>query len=93
MPTDHVYAADFTANAGESLVRAGVVLAVRAVIWGMAGAARALRLRVKEVLDAEGVEIPFPQRTVWLRTEPETLAAPIPVATNGLGDGRVGSDG
>ncbi len=53
--------------------------------WGVA---RALRLRVKEVLDEAGVEIPFPQRTVWIRTEPDTLAAPIPVATaNGRSDG------
>lgn len=29
--------------------------------------ARELRLRLKEALDAVGVEIPFPQRTVWVR--------------------------
>lgn len=52
--------------------------------WGVA---RTLRLRVKEVLDAGGVEIPYPQRTVWLRTEPRTLAEPIPV-TVGRDDGR-----
>ncbi len=45
--------------------------------WGLA---RELRLRIKEALDAEGIEIPFPQRTVWIRTEPATLAEPIPVA-------------
>lgn len=45
--------------------------------WGVA---RVLRLRVKEALDERGMEIPFPQRTVWIRTEPETLAAAIPVA-------------
>ncbi len=31
--------------------------------------ARELRRRVKVALDDAGVEIPFPQRTVWLRTE------------------------
>ncbi|HEX2178722.1 MAG TPA: hypothetical protein VHL54_04265, partial [Actinomycetota bacterium] len=31
-----------------------------------------------EALDREGFEIPFPQRTIWLRTEPATMAAPIP---------------
>ena len=45
--------------------------------WGVA---RVLRLRIKESLDERGMEMPFPQRTVWIRTEPETLAAAIPVA-------------
>lgn len=35
-------------------------------------AARELRRRLKEAFDEAGIEIPFPQRTVWLR---ETLAA------------------
>jgi small conductance mechanosensitive channel len=30
---------------------------------------RALRARVKAALDAAGIEIPFPQRTVWVRPE------------------------
>ena len=36
--------------------------------------ARELRLRIKEALDEAGIEIPFPQRTVWIRQD-ET---PIP---------------
>jgi small-conductance mechanosensitive channel len=49
---------------------------------------RDLRLRIKEALDREGFEIPFPQRTVWLRTEPATLSAPIPFEqVNGKSDG------
>lgn len=32
---------------------------------------RALREHVKEVFDGAGVEIPFPQRTVWTRVAPE----------------------
>ncbi|MEX2625389.1 MAG: mechanosensitive ion channel family protein [Ilumatobacteraceae bacterium] len=31
---------------------------------------RAIRAAVKEVFDANGVSIPFPQRTVWMRVEP-----------------------
>lgn len=32
---------------------------------------RELRLRLKDALDVAGIEIPFPQRTVWLRQEPQ----------------------
>ncbi|HEY8903941.1 MAG TPA: mechanosensitive ion channel family protein, partial [Chthoniobacterales bacterium] len=32
-------------------------------------AGRDLRARAKKALDASGIEIPFPQRTVWLRQE------------------------
>jgi moderate conductance mechanosensitive channel len=39
--------------------------------------ARELRRRLKEAFDAEGIEIPFPQRALWLRTSPD--AAPSPV--------------
>jgi small-conductance mechanosensitive channel len=34
--------------------------------WGVS---RELRRRLKKAFDATGIEIPFPQRTVWLRTE------------------------
>ncbi len=60
----------------ESLGNDSVV--VRAVLktqpgqqWGVA---RELRERIKNRFDAEGVEIPFPQRTVWLRQDnPEAV--------------------
>jgi small conductance mechanosensitive channel len=39
---------------------------------------RELRGRVKEALDQAGIEIPFPQRTVWHRIE-EGAAALVPV--------------
>jgi small conductance mechanosensitive channel len=38
---------------------------------------RELRRRLKETFDAEGIEIPFPQRALWLRTSPD--ASPLPV--------------
>jgi len=39
--------------------------------WGVA---REFNRRIKNRLDAEGIEIPFPQRTVWLRKEQEASA-------------------
>jgi small-conductance mechanosensitive channel len=41
-----------------------VVKTVPASQWSVE---RELRLRIKEVFDTAGVEIPYPQRTVWLR--------------------------
>ena len=36
--------------------------------------ARVLRKRIKEAFDEAGIEIPFPQRTVWLRSEADQKA-------------------
>jgi small-conductance mechanosensitive channel len=30
---------------------------------------RALRLKIKDAFDSEGIEIPFPQQTIWVRGE------------------------
>lgn len=53
--------------------------------WGLA---RALRLRIKQALDERGMEIPFPQRTIWLRTEQDALDAAIPLSVGDGGNGR-----
>ncbi len=46
-----------------------VRLAVKTVPLKQWGITRELRRRVKDNLDAAGVEMPFPQRTVWMRHE------------------------
>ena len=40
--------------------------------------ARELRRRLKTTFAAEGIEIPFPQRTLWMRTAPEAKASLVP---------------
>lgn len=40
--------------------------------------ARELRLRIKEALDEAGIEIPFPQRTLWIRQDESVPRAERP---------------
>ncbi|MET7286999.1 mechanosensitive ion channel family protein [Streptomyces sp. NPDC005573] len=55
----------------QSLDADGVVvrIAVRTVPLKQWAVTRELRRRVKEALDAAGIDIPFPQRTIWLRSD------------------------
>ncbi|MCF6525989.1 mechanosensitive ion channel family protein [Streptomyces sp. JJ36] len=55
----------------QSLDADGVLvrLAVRTVPLEQWGVTRELRQRVKKALDRNGIEIPFPQRTLWVRGE------------------------
>lgn len=41
---------------------------------------RELRLRIKEAFDEAGVEIPFPQRTMWVRSEEVEAKRPDPTS-------------
>ena len=51
---------------------------------------RELRARIKRAFDANGIEIPFPQRTVWLHTDKGgAQASTDPVGSPGpVEDGR-----
>jgi len=50
-------------------------------------AARELRERIKAAFDENGIAIPFPQRTVWLRNVPDDkLATELPQATSTVPD-------
>ncbi|MEU6814523.1 mechanosensitive ion channel family protein [Streptomyces sp. NPDC046860] len=55
----------------QSLDADGVVvrIAVKTVPLQQWSVTRELRRRVKDALDAAGIDIPFPQRTIWLRNE------------------------
>ena len=65
----------------QKLGESGILIRVRAktepsVQWRTE---RELRLRIKEALDAAGIEMPFPHRTVYLRNE----NTPAPTPTGG----------
>ena len=56
---------------------------------------RLIRARLKKAFDANGIEIPFPQRTVWVNQVDENASAVKPVTTirQDLLGKRSGSDG
>ena len=56
---------------------------------------RLIRARLKKAFDANGIEIPFPQRTVWVKQADENAPAVKPVTTirQDLLGQRSGSDG
>jgi small conductance mechanosensitive channel len=55
--------------------------------------AREIRKRLKAAFDAEGIEIPFPQRTVWMHHVAEEPAEPQAEADAGEFDSRGPSEG
>lgn len=78
----------------ETLGPSGVVLRLTVKVepgaqWRLQ---RALREHIKTVFDRERIEIPFPQRTVWMRVEPETPPNEAQTDEAQTDDGRA-SDG
>ncbi len=54
---------------------------------------RELRARIKRAFDAAGVEIPFPQRTIWLRTDAAGADAAPVIELEGAGAQASDGDG
>jgi small conductance mechanosensitive channel len=54
--------------------------------------ARELRQRIKEAFDEAGIEIPFPQRTVWLNPEDRSAPKPDPAAIRTVTPRRSGHE-
>jgi small-conductance mechanosensitive channel len=63
----------------ESLGASGIVirLVVKTLPSDQWKVMRALRQRIKDAFDAEGIEIPFPQQTIWVRGDGDS---PFPAA-------------
>ncbi len=75
-------------NLGDSSVEARIV--VQVIPGEQFPAERALRAMIKRRFDAEGIEIPFPRRTVYMRQETELPARSIKASPPPLGDGEPG---
>jgi moderate conductance mechanosensitive channel len=72
---------------GADSVDIRVVIKTRpGVQWAMA---RELRRRIKYALDDAHIEIPFPQRTMWLRTDMSDTGTPLTDVVTGQTDGEV----
>jgi len=75
MAHEEVYAAEFLENPevwgveqlGDDAVT--IRLVIKVVPGRQWAIMRELRARIKKAFDIAGIEIPFPQRTMWLRTE------------------------
>lgn len=92
MAADDEYAADFLGepeiwgvqNLGADSIDIRLVIKTTpGTQWGIA---RELRRRIKYALDGAQIEIPFPQRTVWLRTD--ATGTDIPVVDVGEREGE-----
>ncbi|MAU35407.1 MAG: mechanosensitive ion channel protein MscS [Actinobacteria bacterium] len=70
-------------------------LAVKTEAGEQWSTARKIRARLKKAFDENGIEIPFPQRTIWVREVENQVVAERPKSEirKDLLDGRSGSDG
>ena len=72
----------------ENLGSDGVTIrvAVKTLPGEQFAVARHLRARIKAAFEEAGIEIPFPQRTVWNRNDGARVAKQAPAATDGAGE-------